>query len=32
MEYRELCKRLNIEIYQKGLKGQADAKDIDVHI
>ena len=32
MEYRELCRRLNIEIYQKGLKGQADAKDSDVHI
>ena len=33
MEYKELCKRLNIEKYSnKYLKGKADTSDIDVCI
>lgn len=33
MEYKELCKRINIEKYSnKYLKGKADAEDIDVCI
>ena len=33
MEYKELCKRINIEKYSnKYLKGKADADDIDVCI
>ena len=33
MEYKELCKRINIEKYSNEyLKGKADTDDIDVHI
>lgn len=33
MEYRELCKRFNIEMYSnRYLKGNADTEDIDIRI
>lgn len=33
MEYKELCKRLNIEKYSNNyLKGKADSKDLDICI
>ena len=33
MKYKELCKRLNIEKFSNNyLKGEADTKDIDIHI